>query len=174
MCLSTYAIFSQNLRDGEQNLLSVLNLIYVAHNGRGVGLPDCLPFLSKFHYIEFSMTCSTRCVCQLTQFILKTSAMESKTFCGFLFSFMWAHNGKGVGLSDYLPFLEKFHYVEFSAASYTGVGCPLKECFLKTSAMESKTFCGFLISYLVPTKVGMWVYRIVYFFVQNSITSNFK
>ena len=111
--LSAYVIFSQNIRDGEQNLLSVLNLIYVAHNGRGVGLPDCLPFLSKFHYIEFSMTCSTRCVCQLTQFFLKTSAMESKTFCGFLFSFMWAHNGRGVGLPDYLPFLEKFHYVEF-------------------------------------------------------------
>ena len=51
--LSTYAIFSQNLRDGEQNLLSVLNLIYGAHNGRDVGLPDCFPFLAKFHYVEF-------------------------------------------------------------------------------------------------------------------------
>ena len=36
----TKHIFSQNVQDGEQNLLLVLNLIYGAHNGRGVGLPD--------------------------------------------------------------------------------------------------------------------------------------
>ena len=100
MWLSNYAIFSENLRDGEQNLLWVLNLIYGAHNGRGVGLPDVHLFFSKFHYVEFSLT------------------------------------------------------------SYTGVGCPLKECFLKTSPMESKTFCAFLISYMEPTMVGVGFTRL--------------
>ena len=45
--------FSQNVRDGEQSLLLILNLIYSAHNGGGMGLLDYLPFLQKFDYIEF-------------------------------------------------------------------------------------------------------------------------
>ena len=43
-----------------------------------------------------------------------------------------------------------------------GGGCPLKQFFPKTSAMEIKTFGGFLISYVVPTMVGEWVYQIVF------------
>ena len=31
---------------------------------------------------------------------------------------------------------------------------PLKQFFLKTFAMERRTFRGFLISYIVPTMVG--------------------
>ena len=54
------AIFSQNVRDGEQNLLWVINLIYSAHNGRGVGLPYCRPFMAKLHYIEFWVTSYNR------------------------------------------------------------------------------------------------------------------
>ena len=46
-------MFSQNARDGEQNLIWVINLTYSAHNGMGVGLPYCRPFLAKLHYIEF-------------------------------------------------------------------------------------------------------------------------
>ena len=46
----------QNVRDGEQNLLWVINLIYSAPNGRVVGLPYCRPFLAKLHYIEFWVT----------------------------------------------------------------------------------------------------------------------
>ena len=74
--------FSQNIRDGEQTLLLVINLIYSAHNGRGVGLPYCRPFLEKLHYIEFWVTSYIRAGWPLKQFFLKTIAMESKTFCG--------------------------------------------------------------------------------------------
>ena len=65
-------------------------------------------------------------------------------------------------LSDSLPFLAKFHYMEFWVTSYTRGGCPLEQLFLKTPAMENKTLCGFLISYMVPTMVGEWVYQIVF------------
>ena len=52
--------FSENVRDGEQNLLWVINLIYSAHNGRGVGLPYYRPFMAKLHYIEFWVTSYNR------------------------------------------------------------------------------------------------------------------
>ena len=78
----TLAIFPQNVRDGEQNLLWVINLIYSAHNGRGVGLPYCRPFLAKLHYIEFWVTSYNRGGWPLKQYFLKTFAMESKTFYG--------------------------------------------------------------------------------------------
>ena len=106
-------MFSQHVRDGAQNLLWVLNLIYCAHNGRGVGLPYYRPFMAKLHYIEFRVT------------------------------------------------------------SYNRVGWPLKQCFLNTFAMERRTFCGFLISYMVPTTVGEWVYHITVLLWQNCITLNF-
>ena len=73
-----------------------------------------------------------------------------------------AHNGRGVGLPNCLSFLAKFHYIEFWVTSYTRGGCPLKPFFLKTSEMEITTFCGFLISYMVPILVGEWVYQIVF------------
>ena len=88
MWLATSAIFSQNVRDGEQNRLCVVNLIYNAHNGRGVGLPYCRPFLAKLHYIEFWVTSCIRGGWPLEQFILKTFAMESKSFYGFLISYI--------------------------------------------------------------------------------------
>ena len=79
-----------------------------------------------------------------------------------------------MGLPDDFPFLAKFHYVLFYATSYARVGWQLKECFLKTSAMESKTFDGFLNSYMVPTMVWVSVYQIITSFFQNSITLNFR
>ena len=75
-------MFSQNVRDGERNLLWVINLIYGAHNGRGVGLPYCRPFLAKLHYIEFWVTGYIRAGWPLKQFFLKAFTMESKTFDG--------------------------------------------------------------------------------------------
>ena len=39
--------------------------------------------------------------------------------------------------------MEKFHYIEFWVSSYTRDGCPLKNFFLTTSALETKTFFGF-------------------------------
>ena len=158
---TTLAMFSQNLRDGEQKLLWFHNLIYYsAHNGRGVGLPDCLPFLATFHYIEFWVTSYT------------TLAMFSQNLRDGEQNFLWfhnliyysAHNGRGVGLSDCLPFLATFHYIEFWVISYTMGGCPLKECFLKTSAMEGKPFCWFLISYMMPIMVRGVVFQIDSFF----------
>ena len=53
-------MFSQHVRDGAQNLLWVLNLIYGAHNGRGVGLPYYRPFMAKLHYNEFWVTSYNR------------------------------------------------------------------------------------------------------------------
>ena len=75
-------MFSQDVRDGEQNLLWVINIIYSAHNGRGVGLPYYRPFMAKLHYIEFWVTSYNRGGWPLKQFFLKTFAMESKTFNG--------------------------------------------------------------------------------------------
>ena len=76
------AIFSQNVRDGVQNLLWVINLIYSAHNGWGVGLPYYRPFMATLHYIEFWVTSYNRGGWPVKQFFLKTFAMESKTFYG--------------------------------------------------------------------------------------------
>ena len=45
--LASIAIFSQHVRDGVQNRLCVLNLIYSAHNGRGVGLTILPSFYGK-------------------------------------------------------------------------------------------------------------------------------
>ena len=41
------------------------------------------------------------------------------------------------------------------------------------SAMERKTFYGFLILFTVPTMVGEWVFQIVDLFRQNSIKLKF-
>ena len=52
--------FSQNVRDGEQNLLWVINLIYSAHNGRGVGLPYCFQYNLYFLFLTFGVANYTR------------------------------------------------------------------------------------------------------------------
>ena len=74
--------FLKKIRDGEQNLLWVINLIYSADNGRGVGLPYYRPFMAKLHYIEFCVTSYNRGGWPLKQFFFKTFAMESETFYG--------------------------------------------------------------------------------------------
>ena len=79
----------------------------------------------------------------------------------------------GVGLPDCLPFLAKFHYIEFWGTNYTSDGSLYKQFFLPTSAMECKTFSSFLISCMVPMMVGVLVYQIVSLFWQNSITLDF-
>ena len=165
---TTLAMFSENLRVGEQNFLWSLNLIYDAHNGKGVGLPDCLPFFAKFHYVEIWVTSCTT----LAMFSQNIREGE-QNFLRILNLIYGVHNGRGVGLSKCLPFLVKFHYIEFWVTSYTMGGCPLKECFHKTSAMEGKTFCWFLISYMMTIMVGVWVYQIVYLFRKNSIKLEF-
>ena len=81
-------MFSQNVRDGEQNLLWVVNLKYSAHNVRVVGLPYYLPFMANLHYIEFWVTSYIRGCWPLKQFFLKTFAMERRTFHGFLISYI--------------------------------------------------------------------------------------
>ena len=53
-------MFSQNVRDGEQNLLSVINLIFSAHNGRGVGLPYCFQYNLYFLFLTFGVANYTR------------------------------------------------------------------------------------------------------------------
>ena len=138
--LASKAIFSQHVRVGVQNRLWVLNLIYSAHNGRGVGLPYYRPFVEKLHYIEFWVTSYNRGGWPLKQFFLKTFAMESKTFYGYLISLYSAHHGRRVGLPYYRPFMAKSHYIEFWVTSYNRGGWPLKQFFLKTFAMEKKTF----------------------------------
>ena len=75
-------MFTQIVRDGEQNILWVLYLIYSAHNGRGVDLPYYRPFMAKLHYIKFWVTSYNRVGWPLNQCFLKTFAMESKTFYG--------------------------------------------------------------------------------------------
>ena len=80
--MATKGIFSQNVRNGAQNLLWVLNLIYSARNGRGVSLPYCRPFLAKLHYIEFWVISYNRGGWSLKQLFLKIFAMESKTYYG--------------------------------------------------------------------------------------------
>ena len=75
-------MFSQNDRDGEQSLLWVINLIYNAHNVRGVGLLYYRPFMAKLHYIEFWVTSYNRGGWPLKQCFLKTFAMERGTFYG--------------------------------------------------------------------------------------------
>ena len=75
-------MFSQHVRDGEHNILWVINLIYSAYNGRGVGLPYYFPFMAKLHYIEFWVTSCNRCGWRLKQCFLKTFAMERGTFYG--------------------------------------------------------------------------------------------
>ena len=84
-----------------------------------------------------------------------------------------AHNGSGVGLPYCRPFLAKLHYIEFWVISYNRGDWPLKQFFLKTFAMESKTFYGELMSCIVHTMVGEWVYHIAVLFWQNCITLNF-
>ena len=99
--------------------------------------------------------------------------MESKTFCRFLISYM-VPTMVGVRIYQILSiFFAKFHYFGFWVTSYTRGGCPLKELFLKTSAMESKTFYEFLISYMVPIMVGVWVNQIDRLFWRNSIILDF-
>ena len=102
------------------------------------------------------MTSYTRGGCPLKQRFFKTSAMESKTFYGFLISYrvptmvvVWVY-------PIFSLFLAKFHYIEFWVNSSSP-----KQFFLKSSAIESKTFCGFLSSNRVPTMVGVWVFQIV-------------
>ena len=44
---TTLAMFSAHLRDGEQNVLWIHNLIYGAHNGRSVEITRLSPFLGN-------------------------------------------------------------------------------------------------------------------------------
>ena len=125
-----------------QNLLWVINLIYSAHNGRGVGLPYYRPFMAKLHYIEFWVTSYNRGGWPLKQFFLKTFAMESANLLWVINLIYSAHNGRGVGLPYCRPFMAKLHYIEFWVTSYNRGGWPVKQFFLKTFAMESKTFYG--------------------------------
>ena len=131
------------------------------------------PFFATFHYVEFWVTIYTSRGCPPGQFFLPTSAMESKTFCGFLISYMVPIMVGVWSLPDCLPFLAKFHYVEFWMTSSTSGGCLPKYFFSPTSAMERKTVYGFLISYTVPIMVGVWVYQIVYLFRKDSIKFEF-
>ena len=80
---------------------------------------------------------------------------------------------RGVGLKNCRPFLVKLHYIEFWVTSYNRGRWPLKQFLLKTFAMENKTFYGYLISYVVRTMVGEWVYQIAVLFWQSCITLNF-
>ena len=66
-------------------------------------------FLAKFHYIEFWLTSYTRGGCPPKQFFLKTSAIESNTSTLWVLNLIYGtHAGRGVGLPDCCPFLEKF------------------------------------------------------------------
>ena len=69
--------------------------------------------------------------------------------------------------------MAKLHYIEFWVTSYNRGGWPVKQFFLNTFAMERSTVFGFLISYIVPTMVGEWVYHITVLLWQNCITLNF-
>ena len=76
-------MFSQNVRDGEHNILWVINLIYSAHNGRGVGLPYYRPFMAKLHYIEFWVTSYVTGVAgDLSNVFSKRSRWRAKPFMG--------------------------------------------------------------------------------------------
>ena len=127
--------FSQNVRDGEQNLLCVFNLIYSAHNGRGVGLPYCRPFLAKLHYIEFWVTSYIRDGWPLKQYFLKNVRVGEQNLLRLINLIYSAHNGSGVCLPYCRPFLLKLHYIEFWVNSYYRGGWPLQQFFRKTFAM---------------------------------------
>ena len=131
-----------------------------------MGLPYCRPFLAKsFNFVGLAITGVAG---HLSNFFSKRSRL-------WVINLMYsAHNGRGVGLPYCRPFQDgKLHYIEFWVTSYNRGGWPLKQFFFKTFEMERRTFCGFLISYIVPTMVGEWVYHTAVLFWQNLITFNF-
>ena len=134
--------------------MCVLNLIYSTHNGRGVGLLYYRPSMAKLHYIEFRVTSYNRGGWPLKQYFSQNVRDGEQNLLWVLNLIYSAHNGRGVGLPYYRPFMAKLHYIEFWVTSYNRGGWPLKQVFLKTFAMESKTFYGLSISYIVPTIVG--------------------
>ena len=136
------AIISQNVRDGEQNLLWVINLIYSAHNDRGVGLPYYRPFMAKLHYIEFWVTSYNRGGWQLKQFFLNTFAMERRTFYGFLISYKVSTM---VGEWVYhiaVLFWQNCITLNFGWLAITGVAGHLSNYFSKCSRWRAKPFMG--------------------------------
>ena len=138
-----------------------------------MGLPYHRPFMAKLHYIEFWVTSYNMGGWPLKQFFLKTFAMESKTFYGFLISYIVPTMvGEWVFHITVILWI-KWHYIEYWVTSYTRAGWQLKQFFLNTFAMERRTFYGFLISYKVSTMVGEWVYHIAVLFWQNCITLDF-
>ena len=150
-----------------------LSLIYSAHNGRGVGLPYCRPFMAKLHYIEFWVSSYNRGGWPVKQFFSENVRDGVQNLLWVINLIYSAHNGRGVGLPYYRPFMAKLHYIEFWVTSYNRGGWPLKQFFLKNFGMESKTFYWYLISLIVPTMVGEWVYHITVLLWQYRITLNF-
>ena len=106
--------------------------------------------MATLHYIEFWVTSYNRGGWPVKQFFLNTFAMENRNLNPQWFGkIAWvinliysAHNGRGVGLPYCRPFMAKLHYIEFWVTSYNRGGWPGKQFFLKTFAMESKTFYG--------------------------------
>ena len=147
--------FSQNIRDGEQNLLWVINLIYSAHNGRGV-LPFTLHIAVLFsamesktflHYIEFCpflgklTSYITGVAGHLSHFSQNIRDGEQNLLCVFNLIYS-AHNGRGVCLPYCRPFLAKLHYIEFWVTSYIRVAGHLSNFFSKRSRWRAKPFMG--------------------------------
>ena len=96
--------------------------MYSAHNGRGVGLPCCRPFLAKLHYIEFWVTSYIRGCWPLKQFFLKKVRDGEQNLLWVINLIYSAHNGRGVFLPYCRPFLGKLHYIEFWVTSYNRGG----------------------------------------------------
>ena len=103
----------------------VLNLIYSAHNGRGVGLPYYRPFMAKLHYIEFWVASYNRGGCPFKQFFLKKIRDGEQNLLWVINLIYSAHNGRGVGLPYYRPFMAKLHYIEFWVTNYKWGGWPV-------------------------------------------------
>ena len=98
--------------------------------------------MAKLNYIEFWVTSYEMGGWSFKQFILKTLAMESKNLLWVINLIYSAPNGRVVGIPYCRPFLAKLHYIEFWVTSYNRGRWPLNQCFLKTFAMEGKTFYG--------------------------------
>ena len=90
-----------------------------------------------------------------------------------------------MGLPYYRPFMAKLHYIEFWVTNYNRGGWPLKQFFSQEHVRDGAFYgkiaepfnrggwCSRLISYIVPTMVGEWVYHIPVLLWQNCITLNF-
>ena len=100
-------MFSQHVRDGAQNLLWVLNLIYGAHNGRGVGLPYYSPFMAKLHYNEFWVTSYNRGG-WTTEAIFSQNFRDGEQNLSWVINLIYgAHNGRCSGFTILPSFSDK-------------------------------------------------------------------